>query len=46
MLVNPRRGNVLEVVVLCVISHALDPILRVFADTVGMTDVEVEPNPG
>ena len=45
MLMDPRRGDVFEMVVNGVLRHRRDPILRIFADAVGMTDVEVQPDP-
>ena len=46
MLVDARGGDVLEMIVPRVRGHPRDPILRIFADAIGMADVEIQADPG
>ena len=46
MAVDPRGGDILEVVVPGVGSHLRDPVLRLLADAKGVADIKVQANPG
>ena len=44
MLMDPRGGDVFQMVMNGMLRHPRDPVLRILANAIGVTDVEVEPD--